>query len=49
LTSANASPEMPVMREMADALCIASKRIVQGPDGIKFVAFVSIAMAARRE
>jgi len=37
------------MPKMADALCIASKRIVQAPDGIKFVAFVSIAMAARRE
>ena len=46
MTSANASPEMPVMTEMATAVCIASKRIVQGSDGIKFVAFVSIAMAA---
>src|SRR6266446_6374830 len=38
---------MPVMPEMATAVCIASKRIVPASDGIKFVAFVSIAMARR--
>src|SRR5712692_905965 len=40
---------MAVMPKMANARCIASKRIVQASDGIKFVAFVSIATGGRPE